>query len=230
MSELQGRVVAVTGASKGIGADIAIKLASLGVVVLAGARNIAGCAHAGITYVELDVTDEASVQNFAAKAAELHVDTLINNAGVGCFGPSEGISVADYRMVMDTNVLGTILVTKAFIPLFKAAGKGQLLNITSDVSTRTFGGGALYCASKHAQRALTQSVAMEGKAFGLRVTEIRPGMTDTYFAESQQGAAHKSEWLRVSDVTSAVVYVLSAPAHVRIDDILVHPVCQEVAF
>ncbi|WP_256566007.1 SDR family oxidoreductase [Deinococcus sp. QL22] len=104
------------------------------------------------------------------------------------------------------------------------------MNITSDVSGRTFANGALYTASKYAQRAITQALAHEGHGYGLRVTEIRPGRVDTYFGGSVQGEAHKAAWLRPADVAQATLYALSAPAHARIDEILLHPTVQDVAF
>lgn len=231
---LAGRVVAVTGASKGIGWAVVEALTAQGARVIAGARDVRGLSLEGAEFHALDVTDEASVEAFAGVAVRAGVDTLVNNAGVGSFQPFEAITVAEYRRVMDTNVLGTVLVTRALIPHFRerhAQGQGsQVVNITSDVSARTFAGGALYTASKYAGRALTQALAYEGQGYGLRVTEIRPGMVDTFFAGSVQGEAHKAGWLRPSDVADAVRYALTAPAHARIDEVLLHPVEQEVAF
>ncbi|EYB66731.1 short-chain dehydrogenase/reductase SDR [Deinococcus phoenicis] len=231
---LAGRVVAVTGASKGIGWAVAEALAAQGARVIGGARDVGGLSLDGSAFHPLDVTDEASVQAFAEAAVRAGVDALVNNAGVGSFAPVEEITPEEYRRVMDTNVLGTLLVTRALIPHFRerhARGAGsQVVNVTSDVSGRTFGTGALYTASKYAQRALTQALAHEGHGYGLRVTEIRPGMVDTFFADTVQGEAHKAAWLRPADVADAVLYALTAPVHARIDEVLLHPVVQEVAF
>ncbi|MVN86618.1 SDR family NAD(P)-dependent oxidoreductase [Deinococcus sp. HMF7620] len=231
---LQGRVVAVTGASKGIGLALVRALAAQGAAVLGGARDVSGLQETGVTFQALDVSDPASVAAFASACREAGVDALVNNAGVGTFKPVQDITPEDYRRVMDTNVLGTILTTGALVAHFQArygAGQGsQVVNVTSDVSGRTFAGGALYTASKFAQRAVTHALAYEGQAYGLRVTEIRPGMVDTYFGDTQQGEAHKAAWLRPEDVADAVVYALTAPAHVRIDEVLLHPTVQEVAY
>ncbi|GAA5532722.1 SDR family oxidoreductase [Deinococcus aluminii] len=231
---LAGRVVAVTGASKGIGWAVVEALTARGAQVVAGARDVSGLSRTGAAFYPLDVTDEASVGAFAEAAVQAGVDALVNNAGVGSFQPVEEITLEEYRRVMDTNVLGTLLVTRALIPHFRerhARGEGsQVVNVTSDVSARTFATGALYTASKYAQRAVTQALAAEGQGYGLRVTEIRPGMVDTFFAGSVQGEAHKAAWLRPADVADAVVYALTAPTHARVDEVLLHPVVQEVAF
>ena len=233
-SSLLGRTVAVSGASKGIGLGIAQLLTTHGAHVIGGARDVSGLEVPGAEFLTLDVTDEASVERFAARCVGAGVDALVNNAGVGVFKPVEAITPEDYRRVMDTNVLGTLLLTRALLPHFQArhaAGQSSaVVNITSDVSARTFAGGALYTASKYAQRAITQALAYEGHAYGLRVTEIRPGMVDTFFADSQPGEAHKAAWLKPEDVAGAVLYALSAPAHVRVDEVLLHPVVQDMAF
>jgi NADP-dependent 3-hydroxy acid dehydrogenase YdfG len=231
---LAGRVVAVTGASKGIGWAIAEALTARGARVIGGARAVGGLSLDGAEFRALDVTDEASVAAFAAAAVEAGVDALVNNAGVGSFRPVEDITVDEYRRVMDTNVLGTLLVTRALVGHFRerhARGQGsQVVNVTSDVSARTFGNGALYTASKYAQRAITQALAHEGRGYGLRVTEVRPGMVDTFFGDTRQGERHKADWLRPADVADAVLYALTAPPHARIDEVLLHPVSQEVVF
>ncbi len=231
---LAGRTIAVTGASKGIGLAIVELLASNGASVFGGARDVEGLQVSGATFAVLDVTSESSVSAFADAAISAGVDTLINNAGVGSFSSIDEISVADYRRVMDTNVLGVILACRYFLPQFKhrhTQGKSsQVVNITSDVSARTFANGGLYTASKHAQRALTQALACEGERFSLRVTEIRPGMTDTFFNGNVPGSADRSQDLRPEDIAEAVFYALAAPAHVRVDEVLVHPVAQDVAF
>lgn len=227
---LQGRVVAVTGASKGIGLSVVQRLTAEGATVIGGARDVSGVACEGATFLPLDVTDAGSVDAFAEQAIRAGVDALVNNAGVGLFKPVQDITEAEYRRVMDTNVLGTLLTTRALLPHFQALGRGQVVNVTSDVSARTFATGALYTASKYAQRAVTQALAYEGHAYGLRVTEIRPGMVDTFFGDTQQGEDYKAAWLKPEDVAGAVLYTLSAPAHVRIDEVLLHPVVQDIAF
>lgn len=231
---LAARVVAVTGASRGIGLAIVELLAANGAKVIGGARSVGGRKLPGATFIPLDVSSEPSTREFADAAISAGVDTLINNAGIGAFSSIDGVSVEDYRRVMDTNVLGFLLTGKFFIPHFRRrheSGLGsQVVNITSDVSTRTFANGGLYTASKFAQRALTQALAYEGASFGLRVSEIRPGLTDTYFAGQTPGTPERATDLRPADVAQAVLYALTAPLHVRVDEVVVHPASQEVVF
>ncbi len=232
---LSGRVVAVTGASRGIGRAIAQQLCAAGARVLAGARRAAAEGIEAIEAIEemvLDVREEDSVAAFARRAAERDVDSLVHNAGVGMFGPIESASVDDYRLVFDTNVLGMLQLARHFNPQFRrrhALGRvSHLVAVTSDVSTRTVSHGALYTASKHAQRALCQVAAREGQAYGLRVTEVRPGMTDTWFNGNTPGRPERAAHLRADDVAQAVLFALSAPPHARVDEIVLHPAVQAV--
>jgi NAD(P)-dependent dehydrogenase (short-subunit alcohol dehydrogenase family) len=234
LSSLAGRKIAVTGASRGIGLAIVELLAKCGATTLGGARSAAAPAIQGASFMELDVTSEASVIAFADAAAALGVDALVNNAGVGSFALLESATIEEYRRIMDTNVLGMFLASKWLIPHFRhrhAAGlTSQIVNITSDVSDRNFAAGGLYTASKHAQRALSRTLAIEGKDYGLRVTEIRPGITDTHFNDRTPGTRDGTGQLSPRDVAQAVAYALSAPPHVRIDEIVLHPTIQDIVF
>lgn len=232
--ELKDRVVAITGASRGIGRAIAEMLHEAGAKVIAGARVLPDFGSSAMICVELDVTNEESVSNFARLAAAAGADSLINNAGIGIFGPIESIDPDSYRSVFDTNVLGMLLTTKHFTPHFKqrfASGlTSHVVNITSDVSSRTFPGGAIYTASKHAQRAICQTTAREGETYGLRVTEIRPGMTDTFFNGGNPGSPERSTQLKPHDIARSVLFALASPPHARVDEITVHPTSQPVSF
>jgi NADP-dependent 3-hydroxy acid dehydrogenase YdfG len=225
------RTVALTGASKGIGFALVQALTAGGYTVVAGARDVSNLANLpNVTALVLDVTNPSSVAAFSQAAIAQNASVLINNAGVGVFKLTEEFTLEDYHYVMDTNVLGMLLMTQAFIPHFRAIGSSQVINITSDVSSRTFAHGALYTASKFAQRAMTRALSCEGQSYGLRVTEIRSGKVDTFFAGTPQGADFKQQDLRPEDVARAVVYALEQPENVRLDEILVHPTSQPVEF
>lgn len=152
---MQGRTIAVTGASKGIGLRVVQVLAEQGAQVIGGARDVSEVPQIdGVKFMPLDVTDQASMHAFAEAATQAGADALVNNAGVGKFMPVEEITPEDYRRIMDTNVLGVILASGAFIPHFRTLDQSTIVNVTSDASARTFARGGLYTASKYAARAI----------------------------------------------------------------------------
>jgi NADP-dependent 3-hydroxy acid dehydrogenase YdfG len=228
----------ITGASKGIGKEIALALAMQGVSVALMARNRQEleelCAHInqmGGNAVPLfgSVSSEHDVA-MAIKTMinELgHIDLLINNAGVGFFKPVEELSLEEWDSMMAINVRGTFMMSKAVIPLMKLKNNGLIINIISDIAHRTFPNGAGYCASKYAQHAFADAMRKEVLEHGIRVSNIYPGMTDTYFAGAEQGADYKKGWLQAQDIAQAVLYVMSAPQYVVIDEITLHPTMQK---
>lgn len=228
---LEGRVALVTGASRGIGRATALRLAALGARVVAGARATAeldalAAAAPGVRGAVLDVADPASVRAFAdgVRAHEGPVDLLVANAGIGVFGPVATTRLEDWDRVFAVNVRGTFLTVQAFLDDLRAR-RGHVVAVTSDVSDRTFAGGALYTASKHAQRAFLRALQMELAADGVRVTEVRPGVVATAFADGRERPA---EWgaLESADVAEAIAYAVTRPARVRVDEVLVHPMGQ----
>lgn len=232
--DLSDRTVVVTGASRGIGRAVALHLARSGGLVVAGARDAADlerleAEHDGIRTHRLDVRDPASVEAFCAFAlASGPVDALVNNAGVGVFGPVEELTVEAWDRVFEVNVRGTFLTTRALLPSLRAQ-RGQVINVTSDVSARTFANGSLYTASKHAQRAFTRALQMELADDGVRVTEVRPGVVATHFADGTPRPADASA-LSAEDVADAIVYALTRPERMRLDEIHFHPQGQTPEF
>lgn len=231
----RGRVIVVTGASRGIGRATAARLAADGARVVAGGRAVdelraLAREHPGVDARELDVSDPASVRAFAVAVLADHggVDVLVNNAGVGVFGPIETLGLEDWDRVFDVNVRGTFLVTQAFLPSLRAR-RGHVVNVTSDVSDRTFAHGALYTASKHAQRAFTRALQMEVEGDGVRVTEVRPGVVATHFGGSDPQAVDAAA-LGPDDVADAIAYALSRPERMRLDEIHFHPMGQKTEY
>ena len=152
------------------------------------------------------------------------IDVLVANAGVGVFGPVATTRLEDWDRVFAVNVRGTFLTVQAFLDDLRAR-RGHLVVVSSDVSARTFAGGALYTASKHAQRAFAQALQMELADDGVRVTEVRPGVVATAFAD---GRERPGEWgaLESADVAEAIAWAVTRPARVRVDEVLVHPMGQ----
>lgn len=232
------KISIISGASRGIGRAISLRLAHEGhfVVVLArNAEEIGELEHeideAGgkaLSFV-CDISDEQQVADAIAEVMRdfKRIDCLINNAGIGVFKPAEDISAEDWDRVMDINVKGSFLLTRAVLPHMKAAGSGHIVAIASDVSKRTFATGSLYTASKYAQHAFFESLRREVRALGIKVSVVYPGLVDTYFHQLEQGEPQQAKFLHADDIASAVSYIIQAPKHVLIDELMIHPMSQE---
>jgi len=188
--KLAGKVAVVTGASKGIGASIAEKLAAKGAAVVvnyASSRSGADKVVNAITAqggkavaVQADVSKKADIDRLFAetKKAFGRLDIVVNNAGIYEFAPLESATEEHYHKIFDLNVLGLLLVTQAALPLFDATG-GSIINMSSIVSTLAVPAGSVYSASKAAVDAITRSLAAELGPRRIRVNAIRPGMVET---------------------------------------------------
>ena len=234
MTDLTDQVAIVTGASRGIGRAVALLLALQGAKVVAVARTedeLTELTHKtkGLSIVA-DVSDETDAQLVVAETLRNlgRLDMLICNAGVGSFNELEEYASAEWDRIFDTNVKGTFLMCKAAVPHFKELRKGHIVGIASDVAKRTFAHGTVYGASKFAQDALLASLRKEVRPHGIKVTTIYPGLVDTYFNDTTPGSAEAEKThLRPSDIAQAVRYVLEAPAHVVVDELMLHPLTQE---
>jgi len=225
-------VIAITGASTGIGAATARAAVEAGWRVVLGARSedklralaeeLGGDEHA--LAVPCDVTDWDSQQAFVKVALDRHgrLDAFFANAG---FGAKRGFleeSVEHWKAMIDTNVLGVALSIRAVLGQFREQGSGHML-ITSSVAGRRALPGSLYAATKFAATAMGEALRAEVADTDIRVTLIEPGMVDTPFFESRP-----SDALEPDDIARAVVYALSQPPHVDVNEILIRPVRQAV--
>jgi NADP-dependent 3-hydroxy acid dehydrogenase YdfG len=234
MTDLTNQVAIVSGASRGIGKAISLLLALQGATVVAVARSeqeLSELTHKtrGLSIVA-DIADEADAQHVVAETLRHYgrLDILICNAGVGSFAELEQFTGEEWDRIFDTNVKGTFLLCKAAVPHFKAQKKGHIIGIASDVAKRTFAHGTAYGASKYAQDALLASLRKEVRPHGIKVSTIYPGLVDTYFNDTTPGSVEAEKThLRPADVAQAVRYVLEAPAHVVIDELMLHPLTQE---
>ena len=235
---LTGKTAIVTGASRGIGKEIALTLGKAGMNIVLAARNKADLEQltqeltalgAKSLAVATDISQEAAVNELFNQAVATfgQVDVAINNAGMGVFKPVEELSVSEWDNMMEVNVRGTFLLTKAAIPHMKERKSGTIINVASDVSKRTFANGSAYCASKYAQHAFAEAVRKEVVQEGIKVSTIYPGLVDTYFGETEQGTDEKQAWLKPKDIANAVAYILQAPDYVVIDELTLHPTVQE---
>ncbi|MBB6378464.1 NADP-dependent 3-hydroxy acid dehydrogenase YdfG [Pseudonocardia eucalypti] len=233
-------VAVVTGASSGIGAATARQLAGQGFHVIVGARRLDPleklAAELDGTALALDVTDAASVAEFAAAVPAARV--LVNNAG-GAFG-LETVENADedhWRSMWETNVLGTLRVTKALLPALIASGDGHVVTVTSVAAYELYDNGAGYTSAKHAQSALHRTLRGELLGRPVRVTEIVPGMVRTEFSLVRfDGDASRADQvyagltpLVAEDVAEVIGFAVSRPPHVNLDLIELKPRAQASA-
>jgi len=238
------RIAVVTGASSGIGAATARGLARAGFHVVGGARRTgrlqALAEEVGATALALDVTDPASIEAFRAAVAERHgrADLLVNNAGLAAgLDPIAEGDDRDWQVMLDTNVLGLLRVTRAFLPLLRAAPRAHIVNLGSVAGFEVYPGGAGYTASKHAVRAVTGTLRLELNGEPIRVTEIAPGMVETEFSEVRFGGDTRRaagvyagvQPLTADDIADCIVWAATRPPHVDIDLMVVRPVAQAAA-
>ncbi len=233
------KISIISGASRGIGRATAKLLAAEGHFVMLMARNAEEISE--LEY-EIDVAggkslsfalDIASETQVNAAVAQIiqdfgQIDFLINNAGIGVFKPAEEISAEEWSRLMDVNVKGSFLLTKAALPHMKAAKQGHILAVASDVSKRTFANGSLYCASKYAQDAFFSALRREVRADNIKVSVVYPGLVDTYFHPHGEPGQDRNNWyMRGEDIASAISYVINTPSHVCVDELMLHPMKQE---
>jgi NAD(P)-dependent dehydrogenase (short-subunit alcohol dehydrogenase family) len=195
-----GDAVLVTGASAGLGLETAIHLAGQGFRVFAAVRNLdsadavraaASARGATVDIVRLDLTDRASIDDAVAHVIETAggLFALVNNAGIGLRGCLEDCSEDEIRLLFDTNVLGTIAVTKAVVPHMRAAGCGRIVTVSS-VGGRVPGFGVtMYCSTKFAQEGLGEGLAQELAPFGIQSVLVEPGMIKTTRWSRHRGTA-----------------------------------------
>lgn len=234
MARFTGKVAVVTGASKGIGAAVAKRLASEGASVVVnyssskeGAdRVVQEILHAGgkAIAVGASVSKEEDVAKLfeETKKAYGHIDVLVNNAGVFAVGPLDNLTVSEYNRHFDTNVLGVLLVTKAALPLFPETG-GSIVNLGSIVSTLAPPNGAVYVGTKGAVDAITKSLAKEFAGRKIRVNGVNPGMvvTEGTHAAGMLGTEFETAMLSMtplgrlgqpSDIAAAIAFLSSDEA------------------
>jgi NADP-dependent 3-hydroxy acid dehydrogenase YdfG len=233
-------IAVITGASSGIGAATAIALGRHGYRIVVGARRVDRLERVvgeeGVA-LRLDVTDEESVNAFVAEIKRRfgRIDVLVNNAG-GALGLNPIADAIDDEWIgmWKTNVLGLMWVTRACLPVLRKAKHAHIVNIGSIAGFETYRGGAGYTAVKHAVRAISKTLRLELNGEPIRVTEVAPGLVETEFSlvrfhgdrkkakEPYQGMKP----LTAEDVADCVVFAVTRPPHVDIDEIVVRPVAQ----
>lgn len=239
--DFQKKAALVTGASSGIGEATVRALAAQGWTVFAVARRAERLAaleaQTGAVGIPADISEDDDVSRLLARVTEAGgIDTLINIAGGARGADAIGAaSTEDWEWMYRVNVLGTMKLTRAFLPMLRANGEGTVLNLTSTAGLAAYEGGGGYNAAKFAQHAMTGALRLEEAENNLRVIEVAPGLVYTEeFALNRLGdrlAAEKvyqgvEKPLTAEDVAEVVRYAVTAPHHVNLDQIVIRPVAQ----
>lgn len=228
------RTAVITGASSGIGAATARALAADGWHTILGARRLERL-EALVGEVDgeafpLDVTDSRSVAEFVARVERCEL--LVNNAG-GALG-LEPVAEGDeekWRRMYETNVLGTMRMSRSLLPRLTESGEGHVVGVTSIAAFEAYRGGAGYIAAKHAQRAMLRTLRLELLGQPVRLTEVAPGMVETEFSlvrfggdeEAAQRVYEGMQPLSAEDVAECIRWATALPSHVNVDEIVVRP-------
>jgi NADP-dependent 3-hydroxy acid dehydrogenase YdfG len=244
---LAGKVALVTGASSGIGEATAVALARAGAAVAIGARRkdrldaLAGRLRddgATVLQLDLDVTDEQACTEAVRRTREElgGLDVLVNNAGVMLLGTIVGADTEDWRRMLTTNVLGVMYMTHAAIEGLLEQGSGDIVNISSVAGRQARKGAGVYNASKWAVNAFSESLRQEVTGRGVRISLVEPGAVATELSshitqpearEASRQMAASMRTLQADDIARAVLYVVTQPPHVAVNEILVRPTDQE---
>jgi NADP-dependent 3-hydroxy acid dehydrogenase YdfG len=241
-TDLTGKVVAITGASSGIGEATALACAQAGAAVALAARRddridrlaaqIGGDGGRAIA-VQADVGDEQQAGAFVARANDElgRLDVLVNNAGVMLLGPIAGAPTEEWRRMIEVNVYGVLYCTHAALPLMIAQGGGHIVNVSSVAGRVARQGSGVYNLTKFGVGAFSESLRQEGVALGVRVTLIEPGAVATELAghnrpevlEQIRKRFGEIERLSAQDIAAAILYAIGQPPNVSINEVLVRP-------
>ncbi|ODS00924.1 oxidoreductase [Methyloceanibacter methanicus] len=239
MSNIEGKVVAITGASSGIGESAARHLAKKGARVVLGARRTdrlqtiaeeIRAAGGTAEFQPLDVTSRESVEAFVQFTEKTFgkVDVIVNNAGLMPLSPLEALKVDEWDRMIDVNIKGVLYGIAAGLPVMKRQGHGQFVNISSIAAHYVLPTGAVYCATKHAVNALSEGLRLENA--DIRVSVVSPGVTESELAETITHAdtktiieEYRQTALPAHAIAEAIAYVIEQPADVDVNEIIVRP-------
>ena len=244
------KIALITGATAGIGKATAEKLARKGFdIIITGRRkeklqeleNLLRKEHgAEVLSLEFDVRNYTDVEKYLGNLPERwkHIDVLVNNAGLAVgLNPIQVGVVDDWERMIDTNIKGLLYVTRVVAPGMVERKSGHIINIGSIASKEVYANGAVYCATKHAVKALSQGMRLDMVNYGIKVTLVCPGAVETEFSvvrfKGDQSRADKVYDgfvpLAAEDIADAIYYAVSAPDHVDVQDVLVMPKAQASA-
>jgi NADP-dependent 3-hydroxy acid dehydrogenase YdfG len=241
---IEGKVVAITGASSGIGAATAELLAGQGARVVLGARRLERLAAVAgriadrggqAAYQATDVRRRADVAGLAALAQERfgRLDVMVSNVGVGLVSPLDALRVDDWDEMIDTNIKGVLYGIAAALPVFRRQQAGQFVHVASTAAYKTVPAQAVYSGTKFAVRAISEGLRQEAGEH-LRVTIVSPGFTRTDFVHGAADPGVRAQFIEARDrmaiapeaVARAIAFAISQPADVDVNEIVVRPTAQ----
>ncbi|MER6306421.1 SDR family oxidoreductase [Streptomyces sp. NPDC001657] len=244
MSGIEGKVVAITGASSGIGEATALLLAERGARLVLGARRserlaalVGRIEEAGGSAVQIrtDVTRREDLEGLVALAVERfgRLDVLVGNAGVGTISPLDDLRVEEWDHMVDVNVKGVLHGIGAALPVFRAQGSGHFVTTASTAAFRVVPTMAVYAGTKFAVRAICEGLRQEAGE-GLRVTTVSPGPVATDFAEASTNSRVRAEITAMRDrlaippdaIARAIAFAVEQPADVDVNEVVVRPTAQ----
>jgi 3-oxoacyl-[acyl-carrier protein] reductase len=230
---MEHSVALVTGASRGIGRAIALKFAALGARVAICGRDQAALSRVKAELEKFDapgfsqLADVTNANDVAALIANTErtlgpVSVLVNNAGIGLFGPTHEKTEADWDRVLNTNLKSVFLVSRAVAPSMISQGRGDIINISSLAGKNAFAGGGIYCASKWGLQGLSACMAEDLRQYGIRVSVVCPGSVATDFSGSKPKDASKV--LLPDDVAHAVAMIAMQGPQSFVSEVQLRPV------
>ena len=245
-SRLKGQTAFITGASSGIGKACAQQFAALGVNLVITARRMdrlktlakeLSAEHkVKVIPIQLDVQSNEQVEEIfkQLKKDKIEVDILLNNAGLALSTDKmQEAKISNWDAMIDTNIKGLLYVTRAALPSMVKKNRGHIINIGSVAGHGCYAGGNIYCTTKHAVRAITQSLRCDLFGTAIRVSEIDPGAVETEFSEVRWNDKTKAKKLYqgftplvADDIADAVVYCVTRPLHVNVAELVVYPQAQ----
>jgi NADP-dependent 3-hydroxy acid dehydrogenase YdfG len=244
-NNIEGKVVVITGGSSGLGEAAARHLSGAGATVVLGARRAErmqaltaelGAKGGKAAFLTTDVTDRAQVARLVELAVEKYgrIDVLLNNAGLMPSSPLERLKVDDWDRMVDVNIKGVLYGIAAALPHMQRQKAGHFINVSSVAGHKVRAGGAVYAATKHAVRALTEGLRQEVKPYNLRTTIISPGAVATELPDSATEGDIRDAFRQFYEIAipadsfaRAVAYAISQPDDVDINEILFRPTAQE---
>ena len=247
--KLKGKTALITGASSGIGWAIAEQLAQQGARLILTARRVERLESLAVSLknkyqsvvhlIALDVQDQAAVSKAIGSLPEAWkaIDILVNNAGLALASkPFHDCSLEQWNTMIDTNVKGLLFVTHAVVQRMIERNAGHIVNIGSIAGRESYPGGNVYCASKQAVKAISQSLRLDLSGYLIRVTEIAPGAVNTEFSTVRWNDKERADTfykdfqpLDANDVAETVLFCITRPPHVNISEMVVFPTDQACA-